>query len=134
MSRDRARRRAGVKRAWIEARLGIPTASEFSKIVTPGGKLSASRDEYIGTLLAEWALGEQDAEFQSEWAERGKLLEPEARDYYRFHRDADVATVGFVYRDDARSVGCSPDGIVGGDGLLELKCPKARPRTSAGSL
>ena len=111
-------------RAWIEARLGIPTASEFSRIVTPGGELSASRDEYIGTLLAEWALGEQDAEFQNEWVERGKLLEPEARDYYRFHRDADVATVGFVYRDEDKLVGCSPDGLVGDDGLIELKCPK----------
>ena len=111
-------------RAWIEARLGIPTASEFSRIVTPGGKLSASRDEYAGKLLAEWALGEQDEEFQSEWVERGKLLEPEARDFYRFHRDADVKTVGFVYKNPDKVVGCSPDGIVGDDGLLELKCPK----------
>ena len=39
-------------RAWIEARLGIPTASEFSRIVTPGGKLSASRDEYAGKLIS----------------------------------------------------------------------------------
>ena len=112
-------------RAWIEARLGIPTASEFSRIVTPGGKLSASRDEYIGTILAEWALGEEDVGFQDEWTERGKLLEPEARDFYRFHRDADVQPVGFIYRDEARSVGASPDGVVGEAGLLELKVPKA---------
>ena len=113
------------RRAWIEARLGIPTASEFSKIVTPGGKLSASRDEYIGTLLAEWALGEQVDDFDNEWTERGKALEPEARNYYRFHRDTEVKNVGLIYRDDSRTVGASPDGTIGEDGLLELKCPKA---------
>ena len=43
---------------WFEARLGIPTASEFSRIVTPTGKLSASRHAYMGELLASlgaWA-------------------------------------------------------------------------------
>ena len=111
--------------AWQRARLGIPTASEFSKIITPGGKLSASRKDYIGTLLAQWALGEEEDSFQDEWIERGKLLEPEARDYYAFHRDAEVRTIGFAYRDENREVGCSPDGLVGDDGALELKCPKA---------
>ena len=111
--------------AWVEARLGIPTASEFSKIITPGGKLSASRRDYFGTLLAEWALGEQDAGFQDEWMERGKLLEPDARANYEFHRDEKVQTVGFVYLDESRDVGCSPDGLVGKDGALELKVPKA---------
>ena len=112
-------------RAWIEARLGIPTASEFSRIVTPGGKLSASRDEYIGKLLAEWALGETEDEFESEWTERGKLLEPEARNYYVFHRDAAVKKVGLMYRDADRLVAASPDGLVGDEGATELKCPKA---------
>ena len=44
--------------SWIELRLGIPTASQFSRIVTPGGKSSSSRDAYMGELLAEWVLGE----------------------------------------------------------------------------
>ena len=112
-------------RAWIEARLGIPTASEFSRIVTPGGKLSASRDEYIGTLLAEWALGDTEDEFDSEWTARGKALEPEARDFYAFHRDVAVNKVGLVYRDAERLVAASPDGLVGDEGATELKCPKA---------
>ena len=65
---------------WHEARLGIPTASEFSRIVTPTGKLSAARATYMGELLAEWALGEPVGGFTgTEDTERGQVLEPEAR-------------------------------------------------------
>ena len=115
-------------RAWHELRLGIPTASEFSRIITPTGKLSASREEYMAELLAEWALGEVEPEppWMSEWMERGKLLEPEARSYYEFHRDQTVDQVSFIYKDKDRMAGCSPDGLVGEDGLLELKCAKAK--------
>ena len=111
-------------REWIEARLGIPTASEFSRIVTPSGKLSKSKSEYVWELVAEWALGEPTVKFGgNDWTERGKVLEPEARKYYAFQRDLEPQTVGFVYRDEARMCGCSPDGLVGDDGLLEMKCP-----------
>ena len=113
---------------WVEARLGIPTASEFSKVVTPGGKLSASRRPYLGKLVAEWALGDAagDIEFGgTAWTERGQILEPKARKAYAFTRDVDPVQVGFVYRDETRLSGCSPDGLVGPDGLLELKCPMA---------
>ena len=84
--------------AWQEARLGIPTASAFSRIVTPGGKPSKSAEQYLGELLAEWVLGYQADDFQSEWAERGKQLEPDARKFYAFHRDADPRRVGFCYQ------------------------------------
>ena len=74
-------------REWTECRLGIPTASAFSRIVTPGGKLSAAREEYQGELLAEWALGEADEFGGTDWMERGKMLEPEALQHYAFYRD-----------------------------------------------
>ena len=93
---------------WIECRLGIPTASEFGRIVTATGKLSAQRGPYMGELLAEWALGEPYADFENEWTERGKLLEPEALEYYAFVRDVTPAKVGFVYRDSARLVRVQP--------------------------
>ena len=110
--------------AWLEARLGIPTASQFSRIVTPAGKLSASRGPYLGELLAEYCLGEPYSDFGgTDATERGRVLEPDARRYYSFHRDAEVESVGLIYRDDSRMVGASPDGLVGADGLLELKCP-----------
>ena len=111
-------------REWIEHRLGIPTASEFKRIVTNSGKLSTSRDTYIGELLAEWALGEPMHDFSTEWTERGKFLEPEAFNYYAFQTDMDPQSVGLCLTDDRR-VGASPDGLVGELGLLELKCPMA---------
>ena len=111
---------------WSEARLGIPTASQFKRILTPKGKPSSSADGYSAELLAEWALGEAISDFAgNEWTERGNILESEARAYYSFHRDLDVETVGFLYRDGDRMSGCSPDGLVGEDGMLELKCPSA---------
>ena len=64
--------------------------------------------------------------------ERGKALEPQARAFYAFHADADVRQVGFIGRrvsmadiqdPEAIHVGCSPDGLVGDDGGLELKVP-----------
>ena len=113
--------------AWHNARLGIPTASEFKRIITPTGKLSASRDEYLGELLAEWALGEPMMDLSNnEWVERGKVLEPEARNAYRVLRGGDITQVGFVYRDEDRMVGCSPDAFVDEEGCLEIKVPMAK--------
>ena len=115
--------------AWVEARLGIPTASQFSRIITPGGKLSSARDGYLAELLAEWALGETTTEFMgNDWSERGSILEPEARAAYGLLRDADVTEVGVCYQNDRQLVAASPDGLVVVDsktGCLEMKCPKA---------
>ena len=78
-------------------------------------------------LLAEWVFGEGAVEFDSEWAARGRALEPQARDFYSFVRSCEVRSIGLAYRDDSRTVAASPDGIVGyevrNDGALELKCP-----------
>ena len=111
---------------WAEARLGIPTASEFKRILTPTGKLSTSREGYLGELLAEWALGKPVTEFGgNDWTERGQALEPDARDCYAFEADCEPTTVGLVLRDEAGMCGASPDALVGESGLLELKCPMA---------
>ena len=116
-------------RAWHELRLGIPTASCFDKIITPKTlKLSSQREGYMAQLAADWAIGEPEEEppWMSDAMERGKALEPEARRYYEFTTDCTVEQVSFIYKDDARMVGCSPDGLVGDDGLTELKCPMRR--------
>lgn len=123
-------------RLWLEARAGIPTASNFHRILTAKRlTLSAAREDYLGELLAERALGPRDEEDEfagSRWVERGKALEPEARRHYAFQTDRSVQTVGFVGRrvsmagihdPQAYDVGCSPDGLVGEDGGLELKVP-----------
>ena len=109
---------------WIDARLAIPTASCFSKIITPAGRASASRVDYKRKLLAEWIVGEPFEEFEGNfWTERGQALEAEARNLYEYDVEQEVKQCGFIYADDSKMWGASPDGIVGDDGLLELKCP-----------
>lgn len=108
---------------WITARIGIPTASQFSKILTPKTmKLSASADGYLCELVAEWMLGASLDDYRSDWMDRGIEMEESAVRYYELQRECDVEEVGLLLRDDGK-VGCSPDRLVGDDGGLEIKCP-----------
>jgi hypothetical protein len=107
---------------WHAARLGIPTASNFGRIVTPGGKLSASADTYLHELVAERILGFPLNTESVDFMERGKALESHAVSWYELQRDVDTEAVGFCLTDDGRA-GCSPDRLVGAAGGLEIKCP-----------
>jgi YqaJ-like viral recombinase domain len=108
--------------AWKRIRLGIPTASEFHRIITPGGKASTQADDYANRLLAELILGEPIEVFAGNWdTRRGGEVESNAVAYYEFQTDRVVHEVGFV-TDDERTMGCSPDRLVEEDGLLEIKC------------
>lgn len=107
--------------AWWQARLGIPTASEFDRILTPA-KLepSKSADGYMNKLIAEWYRGKPDETFQSEWMKRGNEFEEEARQWYAFTQGCEPKRVGFCMPDSA-NVGCSPDALIGDTGGLEIK-------------
>lgn len=109
---------------WIDARLGLPTASEFHRIITPKTmKPSASMDGYRNELLAEWVLGYPVVNAESGFMQRGTDMEADARAWYELQTDNEVRAGGFMLTDDERA-GCSPDGLVEEDGLLEIKCPK----------
>jgi hypothetical protein len=111
---------------WHRLRLGIPTASCFSKIVTPGGKLSKQSDAYLRRLLAEWLYGapleDPESTYRSEWMQRGHDLEESAVHAYEFQTGHTAEKVGFVTDDDGK-LGCSPDRLIGETGLLEIKVP-----------
>lgn len=109
---------------WTDVRLGIATASNFDKIITNGGKKSGQWEKYARELLVEITLGVPVDGASSGFMQRGVTLERKARAFYELERDVDVELVGFVLRDDRRS-GCSPDGLVETNGLLEIKCPAA---------
>lgn len=112
-------------REWLDLRIGVATASQFDQVITPKTqKPSASMTKYAYKLLAEKALGQSLDEAASMWMERGTELEPEARAWYELTQGVDVQQVGFITSDDGL-VGCSPDGLVGEDGGLEIKCPSA---------
>ncbi len=111
--------------AWFAVRRGIPTASHFAQILTPKErKYSKSAGKYADKLLAEWLIGESVTIDASGFMARGTDMEAEARSWYEFDQDVDVVQVGFVTSDDG-GVGCSPDGLVGDDGIVEFKCPSA---------
>lgn len=76
----------------------------------------------MNTLLAEWITGLPGGMEPTPWMQRGVELEPEARAFYEMERGVDVQEVGFITRDDGL-VGCSPDGLVGERGMLEIKVP-----------
>jgi hypothetical protein len=107
---------------WLAARLGKPSASLFSRVITMTGKPSASADGYINQLLGERLTGKSEPHYTSEAMILGTEREPLARADYEFISGNKVNEVGFIL-DDSESYGCSPDGLIGEDGGLEIKCP-----------
>jgi hypothetical protein len=110
---------------WYELRAGIPTASCFSKIVTPGGKASKQAQGYMSFLLAEYVLGRslENEEAITFWMERGTELEESAVRAYEFQTGAETNECAIVTTDD-ELIAASPDRLVGEDGICEIKCPK----------
>ncbi len=108
---------------WITARLGVLTASEMDNLVSPEGKVRTGQgpDSYLCRKVCEKFFGFPIGGGGSFATEQGTILETEARPWYSFTYDADVATPGFCLTEDGR-VGCSPDGLVGDEGGLEIKC------------
>lgn len=107
---------------WLNRRAGIPTASEFDKILTPGGKPSKSAEPYMFALLAERMMGHPRIEAVSRWMDRGSQMEAEAVSFYEFQRECETVKVGFI-TNDAGTIGASPDRLVGESGLVEIKVP-----------
>jgi len=110
---------------WKNARLGILTASQVGRLITPTGKI-ANNDDSRGIVyekVAERITGRNDDFFQSKHMDNGNIFEPFARDLYS-EKKAKVREVGFIVRDFGKfKIGYSTDGLVGDDGLIEIKCP-----------
>lgn len=110
---------------WFAARLGKATASrmgDLSARVKSGG-WGASRANYMAQLVAERLTGVAAASFTNAAMQWGTDMEPEARTAYEFYAGVTVAEVGFINHPAIAMSGGSPDGFVGDDGLLEIKCP-----------
>lgn len=105
---------------WHQARLGVPTASNFKSILAKGeGKM---RRSYMLQLAAEIVTGERGEDFTTQAMERGKVMEAEARDLYTFVADETPQRVGFIRNGP---VGWSPDSLLGDKGALEIKTQRA---------
>lgn len=111
---------------WIDARLGKATGSNAKRIMTPATMtLSAQAKDYACELVGdELICGPDPWRWEGETADmaRGSFTEAEARNWYQLERDIDVECVGLCIHDNGRWA-TSPDGLVGEDGGLEIKCP-----------
>lgn len=108
---------------WFAARCGIPTASNFDKIVTTKGEPSKQAQKYLYQLAGERITGRTEEGFKNAAMERGQEVEAEARNLYEMVNDLKIEQVGVCYPDEKKLCAASPDGLVGRDGLIELKCP-----------
>lgn len=103
---------------WYELRAGLPTASEFASILAKGeGKM---RRSYMLRLAGERVRGIPATSYENAFMIRGREQEAEAREEYAFIADVEPKLVGFA-RDLDKGAGCSPDALIGDDGVLEIK-------------
>lgn len=119
---------------WWRARRGIPTASQFHRVVTPATcKPSTQARGYMYRLIAERLLGETLEENPStKWMEHGEVTEAAAIEAFQKTHELTLERVGLVTTDDGR-LGCSPDCLVKGSvEAVEIKCPA--PWTQIGYL
>lgn len=109
---------------WHQARLGRVTASRVADVMarTKSG-YSASRAGYMAELIAERLTQTAASSFTTAAMQWGTEHEPEARAAYEFMAGCEVVEVGFVEHPTVAMTGASPDGLVGEDGLVEIKCP-----------
>lgn len=116
---------------WWSARLGKATASKIADIVakTKSGP-SASRANYAAQLVCERLTGTCADSFSNSAMQWGADTEPMARDAYRLHALVEVAECGFADHPTIPMTGASPDGLVGDDGLVEIKCPNSATHIS----
>ncbi len=103
-------------------KLGIPTSSNFHKILTPQGKPSTQWRAYACVLIAERLLQRKIDFYQSPAMERGLIVESIAVDWYEMDCNVDTQPIGFVTNDEG-TIGCTPDRLVGDEGLVEIKAP-----------
>jgi len=105
---------------WLDLRMGKATASNFSRIITGGGKRSESLSGYAIELAGEVLACELEDSFKSSHMQRGNDLEDDAIEAYQEETFNLVETVSFI---DCGDYGCSPDGLVGNSGMIEAKSP-----------
>lgn len=117
---------------WLDARLGIVTASELDALISPlwKARTGAGVDTYLAKKLAEKWRGMPLTAYRGGSLEQGSIREDEAVAWYELEHDVTIRRVGFITTDDGL-MGCSPDGLLD-EGGIEIKCPE--PHTHVGYL
>lgn len=109
---------------WFAIRCGKVTASKMADMTakTKSG-WGASRGNYMAQLIVERLTGKPVETYSNAAMQWGTETEPQARAAYCFMHDAEVVEVGFVAHPTIADSGASPDGLIGDDGMIEIKCP-----------
>ena len=117
---------------WKMARVGKVTASRVSDIVskTKAGKPTAAYNEYMSEIVTEILTGQPVEFFMTKDMEWGTKTEPLAREVYEEQAFVEVAQVGIIDHPYLPRAAASPDGLVGDDGLIEIKCPRTKTHVS----
>lgn len=109
---------------WLQERLGHVTASRLADVLaTVKTGEAASRRNYRAELVAQRLTGTVEAGYTNAAMQWGTDNEPIARSEYEVRKDVFVDQVGFIKHPTILWAGASPDGLVGLDGLIEIKCP-----------
>jgi hypothetical protein len=119
---------------WRQAKVGIPSASRFAELIArfksaaknKTGEEPAERKNYRMELICEILTGQPYPRFVSKEMEWGTATEPFARAAYEMKFDVLVETCGFIMHPYVPRFGASPDGLVGKDGMIQIKCPATR--------
>ncbi len=109
---------------WLALRLGVVTASEIDALVSPTWKVRTGEGptNYLYKKVCEKFMGFTMDTGSSWHMDAGSIMEHEALPWFEFDQDVKVDRVGFI-TSDTGEIGCSPDGLIGEDGGIELKCP-----------
>jgi len=109
---------------WLNLKAGVPSASNFDKIVKMNGERSKSAEKYMYQLAGERITGIRESGFQSDAMKKGVETEEEAVNAYEASRSVNTEIVGLCYKDEEKTILCSPDRLIcDSKGLLEIKCP-----------
>jgi putative phage-type endonuclease len=112
---------------WLAIRLGKVTASRITDVLAKGkSSEAATREDYRTELVVQRLTNEPGESFTNAAMEWGTQTEPMARIAYEAHANVFVEQVAFVDHPTIEWFGCSPDGLVGETGLLEIKCPNSK--------
>ena len=111
---------------WLAERCGKITASRIADVMATlkSGQPAASRVNYCAELVAERLTGVPTESFDTPAMRWGRECEPLARSAYEAHTGQLVEQVGLVMHPTITRSGASPDGLIGTDGLIEIKCPQ----------
>lgn len=112
---------------WFQARCGCVTSSRVDDAVRKlkKGGVSATRESYKMELLTEVLTGRSAYHYVSSEMYFGIENEPLARAAYEISRETEIQQVGFVFHPHIKQAGASPDGLIGEDGLIEIKVPNS---------